>query len=287
MKTKIVFFGSSKHVIPVIQTLKSTKSGFNLVLVVTTEKNPSDPIPHFCNKNKIMYISVASVTSLNNSIINGQLSMVNCQLAALAYFGLIIPQKVLKFFSKGIINIHPSLLPKYRGPTPVQSAILNGEKTTGVSIIRLDNKIDHGPILAQKEEKILKDDTADTLYARLFKSGSDLVAQTIKHNIKEQLKPHQQDHSKATFTKLLKKNDGQINIDNPPSSIKIDKMIRAYHPWPGTWTRSMINGKSSIIKFLPEKKLQVEGKNPMSYKDFINGYPKGRDLLRKINLTPN
>ena len=286
MKQKIVFFGSSRYVIPIIEVLKKN---FDLSLVITTEQNPSNPIPHFCNKNKIKYISV---TSLNNSIVNDQLSMVNCQLAILADFGLIIPKRVLKIFQKGIINIHPSLLPKYRGPTPVQNAILNGENMTGISIIKLDDKVDHGPILAQKEEKILEDDTADTLYARLFEIGADLIYQNIKHYIKGYLKPRQQIHSKATFTKLLQKNDGLINLDNPPSPIKIARMIRAYHPWPGVWTKLQIVAGSTrggdvqkIIKFLPEQKIQVEGKNPVSYKDFTNGYSKGKDILEKLKLT--
>ena len=286
MKQKIVFFGSSRYVIPIIEVLKKN---FDLSLVITTEQNPSNPIPHFCNKNKIKYISV---TSLNNSIVNDQLSMVNCQLAILADFGLIIPKRVLKIFQKGIINIQPSLLPKYRGPTPVQNAILNGENMTGISIIKLDDKVDHGPILAQKEEKILEDDTADTLYARLFEIGADLIYQNIKHYIKGYLKPRQQIHSKATFTKLLQKNDGLINLDNPPSPIKIARMIRAYHPWPGVWTKLQIVAGSTrgvdvqkIIKFLPEQKIQVEGKNPVSYKDFTNGYSKGKDILEKLKLT--
>lgn len=279
---KLVFFGSSRYVIPIIQTLKSTKPRLNLVLVVTTENNPSNPVLSFCIKNKIPSISVSD---LSDPTFNSQFSTLNCEIAVLADFGLIIPQKVLKIFSKGIINIHPSLLPKYRGPTPVQNAILNGEKVTGVTLIKLDENVDHGPILAQQKEKIDSDDTADSLYKRLFEIGADLIYQTIKQYIKGNLKPKKQGHSKATFTKLLQKNDGLINFDNPPSPEKIDRMIRAYYPWPGAWTRSMINGKSSIIKFLPEKKLQVEGKNPMSYKDFINGYPQGKEILNKLNLS--
>ena len=278
MKQKIVFFGSSRHVIPVIKVLKEK---FELSLVITTEQNPFNRVPHFCIKNNIKYISV---TSLNNSIVNGQLSMVNCQLAVLAYFGLIIPKRVLKIFSKGIINIHPSLLPKYRGPTPVQNAILNGEKVTGVSIIRLDEKVDHGPIIAQKVEKILEDDTADTLYARLFEIGSDLIYQNIKQYIKGQLKPQEQDHLKATFTKLLQKNDGLITFDNPPSSVKIDRMIRAFYPWPGVFFKYKFDNKERIIKLLPKNKIQVEGKKPMSYKDFMNGYSLGKEILKKLNL---
>ncbi len=278
---KIVFFGSSRYVIPIIQALKSVKS-FNLVLVVTTEKNPSDPILHFCYKNKIKYISA---TSLNNSIVIGQLLKANCQLAILAYFGLIIPQKVLKIFSKGIINIHPSLLPKYRGPTPVQNAILDGEKVTGVTLIKLDEKVDHGPILVQQEEKIDSDDTADSLYKKLFEIGADLIYQNIKQYIKGDLKPAKQDHSKATLMKLLYKNGGLINFDNPPSHVRIDRMIRAFYPWPGVFFKYKLDNKEKIIKLLPKNKIQVEGKNPMSHKDFMNGYSQGEEILKKLNLS--
>ncbi|OGH38077.1 MAG: hypothetical protein A3B44_04265 [Candidatus Levybacteria bacterium RIFCSPLOWO2_01_FULL_38_21] len=289
MKQKIVFFGSSNYVIPVIEIIKKN---FDFSLVITTEQNPSDPIPHFCIKNKIKYISV---TSLNNSIVNGQLSMVNCQFAVLANFGLIIPKKVLKIFPKGIINIHPSLLPKYRGPTPVQTAILNGERVTGVTLTKLDDKVDHGPILAQQKEKIDGDDTADLLYKKLFKIGADFLYQNIKQYIKGDLKPVPQNHSKATFTKALTKKDGYFDINNPPSPVKIDRMIRAYYPWPGVWTKLQIVRGSTrgveaqkIIKFLPEQIIQVEGKKPMSYKDFINGYSEGgKELLRKIGLISN
>ncbi len=274
---KLVFFGSSRYVVPVVKVLKEK---FELVLVVTTEQNSFDAIPFYCQTNKIPFISVQQFNNLTMQTIKDAYA----SFAVLAYFGLIIPQKVLKIFSKGIINIHPSLLPKYRGPTPVQNAILNGEKVTGVSIIRLDEKVDHGPIIAQKVEKILEDDTADTLYARLFKIGADLIYQNIKQYIKGHLKPRQQNHSKATFTKLLHKNDGQINIDNPPPFDKLKKMIRAFYPWPGVFFKYKFDNKERIIKLLPKNKIQVEGKKPMSYKDFMNGYSLGKEILKKLNL---
>ena len=279
---KIVFFGSSNYVIPVIETIKKN---FDLSLVITTEQNPSTLFLSSCIKSKIPNISVSD---LSDPTLNSQLSTLNSEIAILADFGLIIPKKVLKIFPRGIINIHPSLLPKYRGPAPVQSAILNGEKITGVSVIRLDDRMDHGPILCQKNEKILPNDTSETLYLRLFKIGSDLIYQTIKQYIKGGLKPQEQDHSKATFTKLLRKSDGQINVDNPPSFDKLNKMIRAFYPWPGVWTkfRGSTRGVEAqkIIKLLPGQKIQVEGKNLMSYKDFINGYQQGKEILKKLDL---
>lgn len=281
MKQKIVFFGSSNYVIPVIETIKKN---FDLSLVITTEQNPSNLFLSSCIKSKIPNISVSD---LSDPTLNSQLSTLNSEIAILADFGLIIPKKVLKIFPRGIINIHPSLLPKYRGPAPVQSAILNGEKITGVSVIRLDDRMDHGPILCQKNEKILPNDTSETLYLRLFKIGSDLIYQTIKQYIKGGLKPREQDHSKATFTKLLRKTDGQINVDNPPSFDKLNKMIRAFYPWPSVFFKYKFDNKEKIIKLLPGQKIQVEGKNLMSYKDFVNGYKEGKDLLRKINLISN
>ncbi len=264
---KIVFFGSSGYVIPVIGKLKKN---FEIELVVTTEKKLEDPVISYCKKNQLPYLSTENLSDQDTKY---KILNTKSELAVLADFGLILPNDILNSFELGILNIHPSLLPKYRGPTPVQSAILNNEKETGVSIIKLDDKVDHGGIFTQAKEEIMFSDTAQSLYERLFEIGSDLLYQNIKQYIKGNLKLNVQSDEKATFTKLLTKNDGYFNLNNAPSLEKLDLMIRAYFPWPSTWTRSMINGKSSIIKFLPEKKLQAEGKKPVSYKDFINGYP--------------
>lgn len=278
MKMKIVFFGSSKHVIPVIKVLKDK---FDLVLVITTEQNSSDAVPFYCHNNKIPYVSISA---FSNQALDSQLSALNCEVAVLAYFGLMIPQGILKIFSKGIINIHPSLLPKYRGPTPVQSAILKGEKATGVSIIRLDDKVDHGPILTQKVEEILKDDTADTLYARLFKIGADLIEENLGKYLDGKTRLKEQDHSRATLTIALSKKDGLFDTDTSPSPEVLNRMVRAYYPWPGVFFKAKLNEEKRIIKLLPQKEIQVEGKKPMNYKDFINGYKMGKEILKKLKL---
>ncbi len=275
---KLVFFGSSKYVLPIIQVLKDN---FDLALVITTEKNPIDAIPSTCIKNKIPYISVFNLHDLN---LKSKILNLKSDLAVLADFGLIIPQDILNLFSKGIINLHPSLLPKYRGPSPVQAAILNGDKKTGISIIKLDEKMDHGPILFQKEENISEFDTTENVYEKLFKIGSKYLYQAIKQYTNSQaLTP--QDNSKATFTSLLKKSDGSIDIESPPPVERIKTMIRAYFPWPGVWFKwKMENGKWKILKLLPNEEIQVEGKKPMSYKDFMNGYAEGMEILEKLNL---
>lgn len=279
MKEKVVFFGSSKHVIPIIDVLRRN---FDLALVVTTEKLPTDPIPSYCHKKHIPHISVST---LSDPTLNPQLSTFNSPVAVLADFGLIIPKDILNAFPKGIINIHPSLLPKHRGPTPVQTAILEGVKVTGVSIIKIDDKIDHGTLLGQEKEEILPADTSESLHKRLFEKGANLLIKVLNKYIEGNLKPSPQNHKKATFTKPLTRQDGFIDpstFNSQLSTLSLDRMIRAYFPWPGVFTKLKINNKELRIKLLPDKKIQVEGKRPMSYKDFINGYPGAKNILSML-----
>ncbi len=297
---KIIFFGSSQHVIPIIDALQNN---YDLSLVLTTE-NPalpagrpkgdlalqgdalqSYPVVKYCVENKIPYLSVSNLSDHNTKylILNTQ-----SPVAILADFGLIIPQSILNMFPMGIINIHPSLLPKYRGPTPVQTAILNGEKITGVTIIKLDEEVDHGPILGQEKEKILPTDTAETLYKRLFEKGANLLIKLLPDYLNTKLKPFPQNHKNSTFTEHLIRQDGFIDLSSsslkidPSTALRIKLKIRAYHPWPGVWTNIMINDKGLRIKLLPENKIQVEGKKPMGYKDFLNGYPQLKQQLEKL-----
>jgi len=273
---KIIFFGSSKFVIPIIEVLKDN---FDLSLVITTEK-PNGIIPSYCQQNKIPFVSASSLKNQNTkcSILNTHASI-----AVVADFGLIIPEEILSAFPKGIINIHPSLLPKYRGPTPVQAAILQGDKTSGVSIIKLDEEIDHGPILGQEKEEILDTDTAGSLYKKLFARGTNLLLKVLDKYLKGNLKLSAQDHKKATFTKSLARQDGYIDLSSSQLKIKNLKLkIRAYYPWPGVWTEIRIKDKGLRIKLLPENKIQVEGKKPVSYKDFLNGYPEIKEPLKKL-----
>jgi methionyl-tRNA formyltransferase len=272
---KTVFFGSSGYVIPIIKELKKN---FDLSLVVTTEKTDG-AVPYFCGQNNIQFLSVSSFKneSTKNSIIN-----IKALIAVVADFGLIIPKDILSSFPKGIINIHPSLLPKFRGPSPVQAAILEGVEVTGVSIMKLDKEVDHGPILGQEEEKILNTDTSRSLYKRLFDKGSLLLVKLLNLYLKEGLRLTTQKHENATFSKTLKREDGFIDISNPPSKGVIDRMIRAYFPWPGVWFKTKLNGTEKIVKLLPGQRIQVEGKNPMTYKDFLNGYSGAKGMLQKI-----
>lgn len=275
-KSKIVFFGSSKHVIPVIEMLHNN---FDLSLVVTTEKNETDAVPSFCSQNSIPYLSVSNLK--DKDLVN-KIKDENADVGILGYFGLIVPQELLSIFPKGIVNIHPSLLPKYRGPTPVQTALLNGDSETGTTIIVLDKDVDHGPMLIQKKEEIQSNDTADSLHERLFQIGADLIKEVLPRYVDDKITLKNQEHERAIFTKHLSKSDGQFDLNNPPGKEKLDRMIRAYFPWPAAWTRLKINGNDKIVKFLPGEKIQVEGGKPMSKKDFLNGYPEMEWVMDRI-----
>ena len=149
----------------------------------------------------------------------------------------------------------------------------------------MNEKVDAGNILSQKEYELKPDETTNSLLTKLNTLGGEIIISAIEDFIKGGLKLVKQDESKASYTKILEKKDGFVDIDNPPSSEKIDRMIRAFYPWPGVWTKwKMENGKWKIIKLLPGQKIQVEGKNPMNHKDFLNGYPRGKSILEKLNL---
>ncbi len=290
MHEKIVFFGSGKFIVPVIEILNES---FDLTLVVTTEKNQNDPVVKFCNLNSIPLLTVAKFTEEHIMVIEKR----KARIGVLASFGIIVPDNLLSIFEFGIINIHPSLLPKYRGPTPVQSAILNGETTTGVSIIKLDSEIDHGPILGIIDHKIEALDTAESLYKKLFVLGADFIRHALPNYLSGELKPFEQNHSQATFTDHLTRESGFIDLSSleiSNSKLEITRKIRAFYPWPGVWFRTKLNGIERIIKLLPgdpaerevaSLRIQVEGKSVMKLSDFANGYPEGKEIIDRLNLS--
>lgn len=251
---KVVFFGTPSFVDPV---LKSLQKNFDVI---------------------------AEIRDPNSLIINHKSSIIGADLFIVASFGKILSTEILNIPKLGALNIHPSLLPKYRGPSPIQTAILNGDQKTGVTIIKMDEEVDHGPIIYQKEVEIKETDTFESLAERLFKTAAENLSNTISNYVLSKINVTPQDDSKATLTKLLKREVGLIDVYNPPDKVTLDRMIRAYFPWPGVWTKYNLGDNEKIIKFLPNEKLQVEGKKPMSYKDFINGYDNGKDLLRKLFL---
>jgi methionyl-tRNA formyltransferase len=207
-------------------------------------------------------------------------------LVIVANYGKIIPQDILNIPRYGFLNVHPSLLPKYRGPSPIQFSILNGDKETGITIILMDAKVDHGPILAQRKTIIGENETAAELRDRLAVLGAKLLIDVIPDWLRGKIKLRRQDERKATYTKILVREDGKIDWKK---SVKvIERQIRAFCPWPGTYT--FYKGKRlKILKARLEKnkliieEVQLEGKKPTSFEDFLRGYPSATAKFKTKN----
>jgi methionyl-tRNA formyltransferase len=275
---KIIFFGTPDYVLPVLEKLHKY---YEIVAVVTQSPKPMG------RKKILTYSSVdnwAYKHSLASSAGKTKIpkfydfsNLPKADMGICAAFGMIIPKVVLNHFKYGILNIHPSLLPKYRGASPIQSAIVNGDTTTGVTIIKMDEKMDHGPILTSFKEEILPDDTFETLRIRLFERSVEVLLNLIPNFVKGKIHLKPQGENLATFCKIVSKQDGFINLEkDSPKSIEAKQ--RAYSPWPGIWT-NLKNGKRlKILKCHLEKdelileEVQLEGKGPVSWNQFKSAY---------------
>lgn len=274
---KFVFFGTPEFATIILNKL--VKAGYKPQAVF---RNPKEPTFDLIKKLKNL----------------------KPDLAIIAAYGKILPKEILDIPSKGFINVHPSLLPKYRGASPIQAAILNGDKETGVTIMKIDEEMDHGPVVVSSILPIANSDTYETLSKKLAKLGGGLLVKTIPGYVSRKIKPVEQDHSKATYTKIIKKEDGKI--DWGKSADEIERMTRAYYPWPSAWTqwRQETSDKRQVLKILETdvsgsnnrkigeifltdkkepaikcgegvliiKKLQLEGGKVLTTKEFLNGH---------------
>ncbi len=256
---KVIFFGNTKYS---ILGLKIVQKAFSVSLVVTIPGSPVKLLAEDLN------IPVLETGKLDKQAL-AKISPLSPDFLIVEDYGLILPDKLLDMPKYAPLNIHHSLLPKYRGPSPVPTAILNGEKITGVTIIKMGAEVDAGDVLAQKTYGAGSSETTDSLLTKLNKIGAELMIEVIKQYLNKTAKPKKQDPDKATFTKKLLKEDGYFDIQNPPPADKMDRQIRAYFPWPNVWTR----WKGKIVKFYPKGFIQMEGKKVISVKDFLNGYP--------------
>ena len=277
---KIVFFGTSEFAVPALQALH--KAGFDIT-VVTTPDRPS-------GKKQIITSSIIKIVAekLGLKVLQPEtLKDLSAQagdaffeefkslapdICVVAAYGKIIPERYLAI-PKHFLNIHPSLLPKYRGPTPVQSALFNGETTTGVTIMQVDKEMDHGPIYAQKEFAIGQDETYPLLHDRLAEEGADMLVDVV--NRIDTITPTEQDHARATFCRIYKREDGRIDWSR--SAEEIYNQIRALNPEPGTWTtwnNKIINIKKAerVEGKLTLSVIQLEGKKETTLREFLNGH---------------
>ena len=212
-------------------------------------------------------------------------------------YGMILTKEALAMPKFGAINVHPSLLPKYRGASPIQEALLQGDQITGVSIMKMDDQMDHGPVYLVKKFPISPLDTYETLSKQLSAFSSDLLPQVLKDTYNNEFSPIRQPHDQATYCQKISKEEGKIDF-TILAAREILNRLRAYTPWPGIYT--ILDGKKLSIlegeiseenntpgKFIFDKKtlkigtksgtfiakkVQPEGKNPMLIQDFLNGY---------------
>jgi len=259
---KIVFMGTPHLCVPVLKRI--AEDGHEILAVYTQPDRTSgrgrtkaiSPLKEYSLSKNYQVLQPENFRD-NSSEIN-TLKNFDADIAVVAAYGILLPPDVLNAFRHGCINLHPSLLPKYRGASPVSSAILAGDEYTGVTIIQLDSGLDSGPILSQEKIKLQGDEFCDKLTMKLFMLGSKLVSKTISEFANGNIKIVQQDHDKATFTGKLSRKDGLI--DWTKGFDRIWKEIRAYNPWPGSHTN--FNGKN--LKII-EAKISTEYKFPSGY----------------------
>ncbi len=198
-----------------------------------------------------------------------------CELAIVVAYGKILPQSLIDLFPKGVLNIHYSLLPKYRGASPVEAALLNGDAETGVTIQKMVFELDAGDVIAQEATKIGKDETTTELRARLIGMGAELLARVLPAYIAGEITPVPQDHSAATRSGKMKKEDGCISLSD--DAVRNWNKYRAYKEWPGTYFFVRKGEKDMRVKivsatyehnqFVPVR-VTPEGKSEMAYEDF-------------------
>jgi len=300
-KLKIIFMGTPDFAVPSLKELH--KNDYDVALVVTQPDRPkgrgrkviSPPVKKTAISLGYEVIQPASIKT-DNFIETIQKH--EPDIFVVIAYGHILTKNILEMPRIGSINIHASLLPKYRGPAPIQWAIINREKETGVTTMSMDEGLDTGDILLSAKLELAPDDTSATLHSRLATLGADLLIKTIKDIEVNKIKPIPQDHKKATYAPLLKKNDGHINWKK--SAEDIEAFIRGITPWPGAFTfygnkrlkifaakpiltditappGTVIKGFTDELRIATAKgalsilKIQSESGKQLSIKDFLRG----------------
>jgi methionyl-tRNA formyltransferase len=311
MDHKIIYFGSGEFAAIILKKL--AESEFRPLAVITQPDKPTgrrqtlSPSPVKIVAQKLG-LEIRERRGLKNPEAEKMVKLFEPDLIVVADYGKIIPKNILDIPKFGALNIHPSLLPKYRGPSPIQYTILNGDKETGVTIILMDVKIDHGPIVAISDFRLpISDLTYSELLKKLADLGGSLSVETLPQWFCGEIKPVPQDESQVTYTKILTREDGKINWQK--SAEEIEHQIRAFEKWPQSWSEWQSNSKKLRLKILKTKvlhpaigcaenstpgfvflteqkemaincnpgsliveKLQIEGKDKMGSREFMHGH---------------
>lgn len=289
------FFGSSRLSVIVLDQL--FEQGLMPKFVVTTPDKPigrkqivtPNVVKQWAtNKNIPVYDPakldrefVAKLEKLSEDSTGNQITSKACQVFLVASYGKIIPTEIIDIPKNKTLNIHPSLLPQYRGPSPLPTAMLEDTKKTGVSIMILDKEMDHGPIIAQKEITINEWPTYEDFEENMAKEGAKLFAEILPDWIEGKIEPKEQEHSKASYTKKIIKGDAEIDLNADPYTNF--RKIQAYHEWPQAFffidhkdkkIRVKITEASYKDGILIIQKVIPEGGKEMGYEDFLRGYNK-------------
>jgi methionyl-tRNA formyltransferase len=300
---KIVFCGTPHFAVPSLERLAA--AGFEIQLVVTQPDRPvgrglelaAPPVKQSASKLRLPVIQPEKIRK--NEAFRGQLESLQPDAIIVVGYGRIIPPWMLELPRYGNINVHASLLPKYRGAAPVQWAIANGEKVTGVTTMLLNEGLDTGDILLQREAAVNDEDTAVTLAPTLASLGAELLVETLIGLERGKITPIPQDDSQATLAPILTKEDGLVDFNR--KAVEIHNRLRGFQPWPGAYTRfrrknlklvaaTAVNAVSGLapaeLRIQGERllagcgagtalallQIQPEGKKAMSAREFINGY---------------
>lgn len=314
---RVIFMGTPYFAVPSLETLINS-SDFKPIAVVTAPDKPigrkqeltPSPVKDLSQKNNILILQPEKV---KNEEFAEQIKDLQPDLIVVTAYGKIIPKYVLDIPRYGCVNVHASLLPKYRGPAPIQAAILQGEKTTGITIMLMDEKMDTGPIISQREIEIDSNDSLETLQDKLAILGADLLIETLPRYISGELKPQLQDDSLATYCQMITRDDGKLFWDK--TSEEIERQIRAFTPWPGAFTfyhlqpnkrlkvirteicnyaaessdleygKIIFDNNKLLVKtgngWLSILELQLEGGRPISPQEFMNGYKNMNGVVLK------
>jgi methionyl-tRNA formyltransferase len=228
---RIVFIGTSPFAVPSLRALVA--AGHDVALVVTQPDRPANRLKLRPPAVKVaaaeLRLEVSQPERIRQPDAVARITSARPALIVVVAYGQIIPKAVLEIPPRGVLNVHASLLPKHRGAAPIAHSILRGERVTGVTIMKMDELLDHGPVLAAREVEIGPGENAAELTERLAEVGADLLVETLARL--DQLEPVEQDHDAATVAPKLTREDGELEWDLP--AVEIDRRVRAFQPWPG------------------------------------------------------
>ncbi len=286
---RIVFFGTPSFAVSV---LKGLLEGTDRVIAVVTQpdrkkgrgqKISLPPVKDLVLRKRESEIRLFQPEKVKEETFQESLRGLYPDLFVVAAYGQILPKPLLEIPKYGAINVHASLLPKYRGAAPIAWAVLNGERKTGATIMKMDEGMDTGDILLQRELPIGAEDTAETLHDRLAPLGAELLVEFLAKMKGGEISPIRQDPSQATYAPPLKKENGRI--DWKKEAQEIDRKVRAFDPWPGAFT--LYNGH--VLKIFKGEVRQGDAKDGGKVlwvgTDFVEiGTGKGSFLIREVQL---